>query len=323
MSRNAEQDVIDAIDALVDEQMDGGEHAHRQRAQSVGASDRCTLCGGAWHGDRWDGIDREHLGAYDRHDHGRTIGCPGANATGPQRIRWRHERNHHRWPYTDMVTSTAWTVYMVNAMRIPQLLPWQQALIEAIANSSDIDLPTAPTLNPADWGFLAPPQPYIERFGLEGRRVDPQRSPWVIQHHTDEGAAPGITHVIPPELTIRHQRPLAGSPQWLQDLVDNTADWLADTLGLASDREWRNGVRAVVDGGSPYVGPDLHEGAQIAVQLADGTFMTGVIGTYAENEETGEIEMTVVQHPLPSGLGYSVVLDEPLELMAAQDPAET
>ncbi|SKM29139.1 Uncharacterised protein [Mycobacteroides abscessus subsp. massiliense] len=35
MTRNREQDVIDAIDALVDEQMAGGEHAHRKKpAQS-------------------------------------------------------------------------------------------------------------------------------------------------------------------------------------------------------------------------------------------------------------------------------------------------
>ncbi|MEC4837506.1 hypothetical protein R2362_23790 [Mycobacteroides chelonae] len=106
-------------------------------------------------------------------------------------------------------------------------------------------------------------------------------------------------------------------------MVDNTADWLADMLGVATGREWRNGVRAAVDGGSPYVRPELHEGARIAVQLADGTLMTGVIGTYDQNEETGEIEMTVVQHP-EYGFGSSalVVFDEPYELMAAQDPAE-
>lgn len=338
MTRNREQDVIDAIDALVDEQMAGGEHAHLERAQA-GTSDRCALCGGAWHGDRWDGVDHEHLGEYDQHHHGRTLGCPGANATGPQRIRWRHEDRGARWlaqhgfrpagvPFVDQTASVAWTVDMVNAMR-PPAPPWQQLLLlEAIAAAQgDMQLPNAPSFNPANWGFPAQ-QPYIERFGSAGQRADPQPSPWIIQH-TNEGAdPPSITHVIPPELTIRNQRPLAESPQWLQDMVDNTADWLAATLGVDSDREWRNGVRAIVAGQNPYVGPELHEGARIAVQLADGSLMTGVIGTYDENEQTGEIEMTLVQHPGHGyGLGYSaldhVVFDEPRELLTArQDPAE-
>lgn len=41
-ARNPEQDVIDAIDALVDEQMSAGQHASRP--------DPCPLCGGNWHG---------------------------------------------------------------------------------------------------------------------------------------------------------------------------------------------------------------------------------------------------------------------------------
>ncbi|SKP53375.1 Uncharacterised protein [Mycobacteroides abscessus subsp. massiliense] len=81
-----------------------------------------------------------------------------------------------------------------------------------------------------------------------------------------------------------------------------------------------------VDGGSPYVGPELHEGARIAVQLADGSLVTGTIGRYDENEETGEVEMTIVQHLAEYGLGYSaldvLVFDEPRELLPGRaDPA--
>ncbi|SHP53561.1 hypothetical protein [Mycobacteroides abscessus] len=310
--RNCEQDVIDAIDALVDEQMAGGEQAHRQRAQAAGPGDRCALCGGAWHGEPWTGVDHEHLGRYDRHDHGRVYGCPGANATGPQRIRWRHEDRGAQWlaqhgfrtggsPFVDQIASVAWTVDMVNAM-CPPVPPWQQRLYEGIVrrHSQDIQLPTAPAFNPDSWGLPAP-QPYF-LVDDDGQRTDPQPSPWVILHHTDEGAAPSITHVIPPELTLRHQRPLADSPQWLQDMVDNTADWLADMLGRSTSPRWRNWWRAAVDGGSPYVGPELHEGARIAVQLADGSLVTGTIGRYDDNEETGEIEMTIVADPAPPSI---------------------
>lgn len=103
MGVNPEQDVIDAIDALVDEQMAGGEIAHRDRARVVN-TDRCSLCGGAWHGDPWTGIDYAHLGEYDQHDHGRRVGCPGASATtGPQRIRWRWTRSRVRTGTFQMV----------------------------------------------------------------------------------------------------------------------------------------------------------------------------------------------------------------------------
>ncbi|WP_079616956.1 hypothetical protein [Mycobacteroides abscessus] len=226
MTRNREQDVIDAIDALVDEQMAGGEHAHRQRAQAAGTGDRCALCGGAWHGEPWTGVDHEHLGRYDQHHHGRTLGCPGANATGPQRIRWRHEDRGARWlaqhgfrtggnPFVDQTASVAWTIDMVNAMR-PPVPPWQQRV----------------------------------------RQLNVLR--------------------VPPH--------------------------------------------------SPYVGPELHEGARIAVQLADGSLVTGTIGRYDENQETGEVEMTIVQHLAEYGLGYSaldhVAIDEPRELLPGRaDPA--
>ncbi|WP_232785800.1 hypothetical protein [Mycobacteroides chelonae] len=103
MTVNPEQDVIDAIDALVDEQMAGGEVAHRDRARVVN-TDRCSLCGGAWHGETWTGIDYAHLGEYDQHDHGRAVGCPGASATtGPQRIRWRWSRSRVRTGTFQMV----------------------------------------------------------------------------------------------------------------------------------------------------------------------------------------------------------------------------
>lgn len=102
MTANPERSVLDAIDALVDEQMAGGEYAAERRAEVIaGDIDRCALCKGAWHGSPWTGIDHYHLGEYDRHNHGRSVGCPGAFATGPQRIRYRwHKRRRsamRRW----------------------------------------------------------------------------------------------------------------------------------------------------------------------------------------------------------------------------------
>ncbi|WP_423488012.1 hypothetical protein [Mycobacteroides sp. PCS013] len=118
MSINPEHDVIDAIDALVDEQMVGGEIAHRDRARAVNI-DRCSLCGGAWHGEAWTGIDYAHLGEYDQHDHGRLVGCPGASATtGPQRIRWRWSRSRVRTGTLQMVgPGEGYTVADLMAMR--------------------------------------------------------------------------------------------------------------------------------------------------------------------------------------------------------------
>ncbi|RIT63998.1 hypothetical protein D2E95_01285 [Mycobacteroides abscessus] len=94
MTARPEQEVIDAIDALIDEQLAGGEYAAIEHTEAVVADrDRCKLCGGAWHGSPWMGVDRDHLGEYDRHNHGRAMRCPGAFATGPQRIRYRwHKR---------------------------------------------------------------------------------------------------------------------------------------------------------------------------------------------------------------------------------------
>lgn len=118
MTTNPEQDVIDAIDALVDEQMAGGEVAHRDRARVVN-TDRCSLCGGAWHGETWTGIDYAHLGEYDQHDHGRAVGCPGASATtGPQRIRWRWSRSRVRTGTFQMVgPGEGYTIADLMAMR--------------------------------------------------------------------------------------------------------------------------------------------------------------------------------------------------------------
>lgn len=118
MSGNPEQDVIDAIDALVDEQMAGGEIAHRDRARAIN-TDRCSLCGGAWHGETWTGIDYVHLGEYDQHDHGRAVGCPGASATtGPQRIRWRRRRMRPRAGTMQLVgPGTPYTAADLMAMR--------------------------------------------------------------------------------------------------------------------------------------------------------------------------------------------------------------
>ncbi|SIN33602.1 hypothetical protein [Mycobacteroides abscessus] len=98
MTANPEQSVLDAINALVDEQMAGGEYAAERRAEVIaGDLDRCALCKGAWHGSPWTGVDHDHLGEYDRHNHGRALSCPGAFATGPQRIRYRWQ-HHLRWP---------------------------------------------------------------------------------------------------------------------------------------------------------------------------------------------------------------------------------
>lgn len=96
MTANPEQSVLDAIDALVDEQMAGGEYAAIEHTEAVVSGvDRCALCGGDWHGSPWAGVDRDHLGEYDRHNHGRSVGCPGAFATGPQRIRYRWRKRQH------------------------------------------------------------------------------------------------------------------------------------------------------------------------------------------------------------------------------------
>ncbi|ORA57248.1 hypothetical protein [Mycobacteroides franklinii] len=68
---NPEQAVIDAIDALVDDQLDG--YRDRSGYDHNVNQVRCSLCQREWHGLR-EGY------------------CPGAFATGPQRIRYRRLR---------------------------------------------------------------------------------------------------------------------------------------------------------------------------------------------------------------------------------------
>lgn len=75
---NPEDAVLDAIDALVDEQLaqerSGYDH-------NVGQQ-RCPLCGGDWHGDVVEANDIR-AGEWPR-----TVGCPGARATAKQRAAW-------------------------------------------------------------------------------------------------------------------------------------------------------------------------------------------------------------------------------------------
>lgn len=146
MTTNPEQDVIDAIDALVDEQMAGGEIAHRDRARVVN-TDRCSLCGGAWHGETWTGIDYAHLGEYDQHDHGRLVGCSGASATtGPQRIRWRWSRSRVRTGTFQMVgPGEGYTVADLMGMRWsrdplqPPMVRFWDGNFNLIASTADLD----------------------------------------------------------------------------------------------------------------------------------------------------------------------------------------
>lgn len=146
MTTNPEQDVIDAIDALVDEQMAGGEIAHRDRARIVN-TDRCSLCGGAWHGETWTGIDYAHLGEYDQHDHGRLVGCPGASATtGPQRIRWRWSRSRVRTGTFQMVgPGEGYTVADLMGMRWsrdplqPPMVRFWDGNFNLIASTADLE----------------------------------------------------------------------------------------------------------------------------------------------------------------------------------------
>lgn len=146
MTTNPEQDVIDAIDALVDEQMAGGEIAHRDRARIVN-TDRCSLCGGAWHGETWTGIDYAHLGEYDQHDHGRLVGCPGASATtGPQRIRWRWSRSRVRTGTFQMVgPGDGYTVADLTGMRWsrdplqPPMVRFWDGNFNLIASTADLE----------------------------------------------------------------------------------------------------------------------------------------------------------------------------------------
>lgn len=134
MTVRPEQEVIDAIDALIDEQMAGGEIAAERRAEVTASEvDRCKLCNGAWHGSPWTGVDHDHLGEYDRHNHGRAMGCPGAFATGPQRIRYRRERMHNALsdrPYGNLIQTP--TRRLVNGDPMSRYLRQVQAMNDIV-----------------------------------------------------------------------------------------------------------------------------------------------------------------------------------------------
>jgi hypothetical protein len=78
---NPEDGVIDVIDQLVNEQLrqesSGYDHNINQ--------DRCTLCGGDWHGTAVPG-DARSVARLDRQ---RAPGCPGAFASDEQRGQWK------------------------------------------------------------------------------------------------------------------------------------------------------------------------------------------------------------------------------------------
>lgn len=90
MSDNPEQPVIDAIDQLVNDQM--ANYHNRSGYDHNVNQETCTLCGGTWHGIKWAPTGRQWLDDTSR----RSIGCPGAHATGPQRIRFRRSQRQPR-----------------------------------------------------------------------------------------------------------------------------------------------------------------------------------------------------------------------------------
>ncbi|NKS12572.1 hypothetical protein GS580_16670 [Rhodococcus hoagii] len=129
-------DIIDAIDALVDEQMAGGE--------PIGGYDyddpdypRCPHCGDDWHGlkitrrmrdMRWDGaFDEDYRYAEDDSE----VLCPGSDFIGPwatpqelNRIRnGRDSPWHRRWELPELPPEFQ---RLVDAQRIPDLQPEMQ-----------------------------------------------------------------------------------------------------------------------------------------------------------------------------------------------------
>lgn len=152
MTARPEQEVIDAIDALIDEQLAGGEYAAIEHTEAVVADrDRCKLCGGAWHGSPWMGVDRDHLGEYDRHNHGRAMRCPGAFATGPQRIRYRwHKRQRsvmQGWmgrrqdPWQRYLRSLQNTYNTIKLLLGEDLVPWQRERLASLYTEATPGLP--------------------------------------------------------------------------------------------------------------------------------------------------------------------------------------
>jgi hypothetical protein len=85
-----ERHVIDAIDALVDEQL-----AHPEQFRVVHDHRQCDICGGEWHGLPGTGpaqfVVSGPLGAegYEQIGNGGRPGCPGAYATEQQIDAWR------------------------------------------------------------------------------------------------------------------------------------------------------------------------------------------------------------------------------------------
>lgn len=81
-----DRDIIDDIDALVDEQMAGGEYGHRQRVREAS---RCPHCGDDWHGlaiteamqrMRWAGRFED---GYRHAEDASAVVCPGSKFIGP------------------------------------------------------------------------------------------------------------------------------------------------------------------------------------------------------------------------------------------------
>ncbi|MDO3233678.1 hypothetical protein [Mycobacteroides abscessus] len=152
MQHNEFNRVIDQIDALVDEQMAGGEYAAISRAEAVVTGvDRCALCGGDWHGSPWTGVDRDHLGEYDQHNHGRSVGCPGAFATGPQRIRYRWRKRQRsamrEWmgrgqdPLQRCLRTIQNMYDFMELLTGEQPAPWQREQLASWFNGTVPDLP--------------------------------------------------------------------------------------------------------------------------------------------------------------------------------------
>jgi hypothetical protein len=88
--RNPEQNVLDAIEELVNEQL-----AHPEDFHTVGDRRACPNCGGSWHGLVGDGpaelVSEGHPGAesYRQVRNGGMPGCPGSTASAKEVRKWR------------------------------------------------------------------------------------------------------------------------------------------------------------------------------------------------------------------------------------------
>ncbi|WP_100454916.1 hypothetical protein [Mycobacteroides abscessus] len=199
MQHNEFNRVIDQIDALVDEQMAGGEYAAISRAEAVVTGvDRCTLCGGDWHGSPWTGVDRDHLGEYDRHSHGRALSCPGAFATGPQRIRYRWRKRQRSvmqgWlgrgqdPLQRCLRTMQNMYDFIELLTGEQPAPWQREQLASWFNGIVPNLPPEfqfprpirfpPPMSPR--GAEATFEALDEAYTVEPARMQQHRDPWHI-----------------------------------------------------------------------------------------------------------------------------------------------